>query len=150
MRHRVHVFQMAGIEAERNMQPRAIGRLPIAAGAHVVFHVAATMPPFRIRVFELAEDVDRLLADDVGQHVQPAAMGHGHHDFDNAVAGGRFECQIQEWDQRFGAFERKRLAPKYFLRTNSSKITASVSRVRMRSWISRGGDLSSSPCSIRC
>ena len=73
------------------------------------------MPPFRIRIFELAEDVDRLLADDVGQHVQPAAMGHGHHHFDNAVVGGCFQGEIQQRNQRLGAFQRKRLGAQILL-----------------------------------
>ena len=107
-RDRVDVFQVAGVEAERNVQLRAVGGEPIAAGAEVIFHIAAAAVPIGIRVVELAEDIGRALAADVGQHVEPAAVGHRHHDFDHAVFGGGFKREVQQRNERFGPFQRKR------------------------------------------
>ena len=44
--------------------------------AQVILDVAAAAIQLGIDVLELAEDVLRALADDVGQHVEPAAVGH--------------------------------------------------------------------------
>ena len=61
----------------------------------------------RIEIGEFAEDLLRAFAHDVGQHVQPPAMGHGQHDFVGPLLAGSFDRQIQQRNQRFGPFQRK-------------------------------------------
>jgi hypothetical protein len=79
----------------------------------------------------------RALAHDVGQHVQPAAVGHAHDDLANALLAGLFDARSSSGIRLSAPSSEKLLAPMNFFWMNSSKITASVSRVRMRS-CSRG------------
>ena len=51
------------------------------------------------------------LPDDVGQHVEAAAVGHAHHDLGDAGAGGRVEQGVEQDDGRLGAFEAEALLP---------------------------------------
>ena len=82
---------------------------PVAAIAQVVFDVAAAQVQLGIDVGELAKDFLRAFADDVREHVEPAAMGHAHYDFANALVAGFFDRQVQQWDQAFGSFQREAL-----------------------------------------
>ncbi len=102
------------------------------AVAQVILHVAAAEVQLGVDVGEFAEDLLRALAHDVGQHVQPAAVGHGQHDFANALVAGLFDGQVQQRDQAFGPFQREAFGAGNRFWMNSSKIAASVSRVRMR------------------
>ena len=73
----------------------------------VVFHIAAAELPLAIEIGELAEDLLRALAHDVGQHVQPAAMGHRHDDFVGPLLPRFFDCQVEQGNKALGAFQRK-------------------------------------------
>ena len=75
----------------------------------MVLHVAAADVQLGVDIGEFAEDLLRALAHDVGQHVEPAAMGHGQHDLVDLLLAGLFDGQLQQRDQAFGAFERKAL-----------------------------------------
>ena len=74
--HRIDELQMAGIEAEREVDAAAVAGLVVGRVAEVILDVAAADVELGIHVVELAEDPLRALAHDVGQHVQPAAVGH--------------------------------------------------------------------------
>ncbi len=63
----------------------------------------------RVDVLELAEDLLRVLAHDVGKHVQPAAVGHADHDLVDALVAGLLDRQVQQRNQALGAFEREAL-----------------------------------------
>ena len=60
---------------------------------------------------ELAEDLGRRLADDVGQHVQAPAVRHADDDLVGAVATGPLDQFVEHRDQRLGALEREALLP---------------------------------------
>ncbi len=64
---------------------------------------------FGIHVGEFAENILRAFVHDVGQHVQPAAVGHAQHDFLDALIAGLFDGQVEQRNQAFGPFERKSL-----------------------------------------
>ena len=49
------------------------------------------------------------LADDVRQHVEPAAMRHADHRFVHVGVGGAIQDLVQNHDGRFRAFQRKAL-----------------------------------------
>ena len=68
-----------------------------AFGAQVVFHVTGALGLPRVHVaLELAEDHRVGLADDVGQHVEPAAVGHPDDGLVGAVFGGLGQRGVQQ------------------------------------------------------
>ena len=97
-----------GRERHRDRATRAGGVL--AGRAEVVLHVAAAAGHVGIELtLELAEDLRVRLADHVGEHVQPAPVGHAEHGFFHVVVDGRVEQEVQHRDQRLGAFEAEAL-----------------------------------------
>ncbi len=76
----IYKFQMAGIEAKREMNFPAIAHRPIATMAKMIFHIAAFRPEFRLGVGKFLENFARFFSDDVSQHIEPAAMAHADHD----------------------------------------------------------------------
>ena len=123
---RADEFQVARIEAQRQVNLAVRARDPIGAVAEVVLHVAAAVMQFGIDVGELAEDLLRALAHDVGQHVQPAAVGHAEHDFLHAVFGRALDRHIQQRNQALAPFERKAL------RARGSSSAGTLRRSRRR------------------
>ena len=75
----------------------------------MIFDVAAAQVQLRVDVGELAENLAWAFGHDVGQHVQPAAMGHAQHDFANPLLAGFFDRQIQQGNQAFRPFQREAL-----------------------------------------
>ncbi len=62
----------------------------------------------RVQVaLELAEDLHVRLADDVGQHVEPAAVRHADHDLVEPVLGGLIDPRVHHRDHGFRTFERE-------------------------------------------
>ncbi|MNY03415.1 hypothetical protein D3C86_1360320 [compost metagenome] len=59
--------------------------------------------------FELGEQLARLLAEDVDQHVEAAAVGHADHDLLGAGLAGVVEAPIEQRDQRVAPFEGEAL-----------------------------------------
>src|SRR6266498_3273856 len=56
---------------------------------------------------ELGEDLLVRLADDVGQHVEPAPVGHPDDDLVQALGRARLQDLIEERDQRLAALQRE-------------------------------------------
>jgi hypothetical protein len=109
--HGTHDLEVAGVEAQRQVHaPPGRGHV-IAAEAHVVLDVAAALLPLGIGVLELLEDATRALAEDVGENVEPAAMGHADHHVVHAAGGRLFDGHVEERDQALAAFEREALRP---------------------------------------
>ena len=69
-------FQVARVEAKREMNFSPIAHCPIAAMAEVMFHVAALRPHFGFGVGEFLKNLAWIFADNMGQHVETAAMAH--------------------------------------------------------------------------
>ena len=107
--HRVDELQVAGIEAQREVDLAARRSDVVVVVAQVILDVAAAAIQLGIDVLEFAEDVLRRLADDVGQDVEPAAVGHGHDDRLDALRRGLFDGQVQQRDEALGPFQRKAL-----------------------------------------
>ena len=59
--------------------------------------------------FELGEDLLDVLADDVGQDVEAAAVGHADDDLVDVVGGGALQNLFQDGERGFAAFEREAL-----------------------------------------
>jgi hypothetical protein len=82
-----------------------VGGMEFAGGSHVVLDVATTQHAAGVDIFEACEDLCRRTADDVGHHVQAAAVAHGQ---DRCVdpegrAGG--EDGVEKGDESREAFE---------------------------------------------
>ncbi len=72
----------------------------------MVLHIARTVCGLRVDVaLELGEDLPVGLADDVGQHVQAAAVGHPEGDLVHSRLGGPLEYLVEQRDRRLGTFE---------------------------------------------
>ena len=108
---RVDELEMAGVEAEREMDALAGGGDPVGRVPEVIAHVAATAIAARLAVLELAEDLARRLAEDVRQYVEPPAVRHADHDLGRALAAGLLHRPIEQRDQALGPFEREAGGP---------------------------------------
>ena len=87
---------------------RAVLSLVHALGAQVVLDVARPLRAAGVHVaLELVEDLPVGLAHDVGQHVEPAAVGHGQHGFVQAFVRGLGQDRVQQRDQRLRALQRE-------------------------------------------
>ena len=84
LHHGVHPLEVAGVEGQREVHLVPVGVVadPIARVAEVVLHVAAAVVgrPWSSLVQELGEDLRGRLAEHVGQHVEPPAVGHADDD----------------------------------------------------------------------
>ena len=103
----------------RRVRRQGDGGLPVAEhaevlafGAEVVFDVAGAVGLAGVEVaLELAEDLADRLAHDVGQHVEPPAVGHADDDLVEFVFGGLVQHRIQQRDDGLPAFEREAFLP---------------------------------------
>ncbi len=69
---------------------------------------------FCVHVFEFTEDVLRVFAQNVGQHVEPAPVGHAEDDFVDALLAGVLDGQIEQRNERFRTFQREAFRPDVF------------------------------------
>ena len=67
------------------------------------------------------------LGHDLGQHVQPAAMGHAEHDLLEAELAAALDDLLQRRDRDSPPSRPKRLVPLYLTSMNCSKPSASIS-----------------------
>ena len=82
--------------------PLGAAKWPV--GAEVVLDVARALRAARVDVaLELVEDLRVGLADDVGEHVEPAAVRHADDDLVEPVVGGLGERRVEQRDDRLGA-----------------------------------------------
>ena len=86
-------------------------RLDVLADlAEVVLHVARALGRLRVdAALELLEHLVVALADDVGEHVEAAAVRHAHDDAVEVVVGRRLEDGVEDRDRRLGALEAEAL-----------------------------------------
>ena len=104
LNHRIDRLQVARVRAERQVQPGA-GQFNPGRVSLVVFHVPVTLKTEFHGIAKFGEDILVRLSEDVGQHVQPAAVRHAQHHV--ADAGGRTGPSdgIQHRDQDLAPFE---------------------------------------------
>ncbi len=108
--HGVNRFEMARIrrEAEADLRPGAGGDDRIET--EVILHIAIAQLGAGDVVFrEFVEDELVVLAEDIGEDVQAAAVGHAHDDLLHAEAGAFFQNFVEDRDDRLTAFEREAL-----------------------------------------
>jgi hypothetical protein len=112
---RIHELEVARVEAEGEVHLAPARRHEVRAVPHVVLHVAAAEVKLGVGVLELAENVARALAHDVGEHVQAAAMGHSEHDLVHSMLRRTIDGEGEERNQALRALERKTLRAHEFL-----------------------------------
>ncbi len=110
----VHVFQVTGIKTQRNVDLGTGCRGPVAAIAQVIADVAGTAMHVGTRVIERPENALGTLAENIGQHVQAAAVGHAQQDSLDVMLSRLFQSQVQQRDQAFRALQRKGLGTHEF------------------------------------
>jgi hypothetical protein len=115
--HRSHEFQVTRVVGQRHRDRLAGAGAIGAVGAVVVLHVAGALVRWReaafdlLAAFEFREDRDVGPADVVGQHVQPAPMGHPHHHFAGAPVGRELDDEVEHGHQHVHALDRKAFLP---------------------------------------
>ena len=97
--HRVHRFEVGGVRRHGDGELLAGTAMERAAGALVVLHVPRSLHRFGIEIaLELLENLAVRLPHDVGQDVEPAAMGHAHDHFGHPGPRRGIEQGVQEDD----------------------------------------------------
>ena len=113
LQHRVDDLEVGRVRDQRDVDLAVAERADVLAlGAQVVLHVTGAVRLARVHVaLELAEDLRVGLADDVGQHVQPAAVRHPDDDLVHAVFGGLVQRGVQQGDDGLAALQGEPLLP---------------------------------------
>ena len=105
--HRRDDLQVRGIERQRQVH-FAARRHDVGRETLVVLHVAVAVG-LRHHAFELVEEILRILAENVHQHVQPPTVRHADHRFHAAPLAKPLQGFVQHADQGLGAFEAEPL-----------------------------------------
>ena len=107
---RIDRLQVARVGGQLHLDVRAGRAHVLADRAEVVLDVARALDGCRVHVaLELTEDLVVALADDVGEHVQPAAVGHAEDRAVDVRVGGRRQHGVQDGDGRLRTFETEAL-----------------------------------------
>jgi len=107
--HRVHRLEMRRVVGELHAHRAAVGRGHLPGVTQVVLDIACEDVVAVALSLELLENVVRGLVHDVGQHVEPAAVGHAddHVRHPAACAGG--DQRLQRRDEGLVARQREAL-----------------------------------------
>ena len=129
-----------GFAASVSRTSLPLGRLVLADRAEVVLHVARALRARGIELaLELAEDLRVRLADDVGEHVEPAAVGHAEHDVAHARRRPARVQSASSMGTSVSAPSRlNRFCPRYLVCRKRSNASAALSRSRMRCFSADG------------
>ncbi|MNC05079.1 hypothetical protein D3C75_525380 [compost metagenome] len=110
--HRGNDFQVGRVERH--------GQVNFTAGGHhvgrealVILNVTGTQLDLLL-AFELVEQLARVLAEGVDQHVQTATVGHADDDFLGAVGTGTLDQFVEHRNQAFAAFQTETLGARVF------------------------------------
>ena len=112
LEHGVDRLQVRGVARQRDgdLGVPAERVAERAGGAEVVLDVAGALDGAGVDVaLELAEDLGVALAQHVGQHVQPAAVGHADRDLVQLVVGRGDQHLVQQRDDRLATLEAEAL-----------------------------------------
>lgn len=110
--HGIDRLEMARVGGETH--PHGIAGLADTLGevAEVVFHVAIAADHLGEKIFrELVEDEFERFAQEIGQDVEPAAVGHPHDDFLHPDRFATLQDGIKNDEQRLGALEGETFLP---------------------------------------
>ena len=96
--------------SERWTLPPSVG-FHVGGEAEVVLHVAVAVGGGlrQVVVLELVEDLGERLVERVGEHVQPAAVGHADDELLDAQRRALLDDRVEDRDERLAAFEREPL-----------------------------------------
>ena len=134
LEHRVDRLQVRRVRGHRHRgRVLAVRGGELAGLAQVVLHVAGAVRRLRVEVpLELGEDLLVRLADDVGQHVEPAAVRHADDDLVEPAARPAV-CRISSSSGISDSppSSENRRCPTYLVCRNVSNASAALSRPRM-------------------
>ena len=71
--------------------------------------MSASTAGARPAAFKLSKDLPGRLAENIGENIEPAAVGHPDDDLGDTMSRRPFDCLIHERDQRLGSLERESL-----------------------------------------
>ncbi len=116
LHHGVGGFQVRGVGGQRQVDDAPV-ELAVGRGAEVVFDVGRALHVLRVGgvALELGEDRGERLVHEVGQHVEPAAMGHADDHFLHAELAAALDDLLQRRDHGFAAVEAEALGAGVFL-----------------------------------
>jgi len=104
--HRVNRLEVARVRGERDVELVSLPSAVVRAVAPVVLDVAVAADDIGLDVvLELVEDHVVGLVEDVGEHVQPAAVRHSHHHLIGSGLGRGLHESVQGGNQGLGPFE---------------------------------------------
>ncbi len=108
-------LQMRRIGGQRQVHIVAV-EFAVGGSAEMVFDVAGAFHFVRREgaTLEFVEDRPVRLAHHLGQHIEPAAMGHAEHDFPHAQRAAALDDLLQRRDQRFAAVQTEALGAGIF------------------------------------
>ena len=106
---RVDRLQVAGVGRQRQVDGALVLGDVVGREAEVVLDVAVAGDRLGHVPLELAEDQAVGLVQDVGQHVEPAPVGHPHDDLEDAVSSRPLDDRVEQRDQHLAPFEREPL-----------------------------------------
>ncbi len=103
-------LEVAGIGGEGDADLVSGGGGLDGVVAEMVLHVAIAVDGLGdVVVGEFVEEELVVLAEDVGEDVEPSAMGHAHDDLGEAEAGARLDDGVEHGDEGLAAFQGKAL-----------------------------------------
>ena len=107
---RIDQFEVAGIGAQADVDAAALAGGAIVGVAEVIFHIAVALA---LSVGcdgsgKFAEEHFIRLVQHVGEHIQPPAVGHAHADFLHTDLGPFVDQDVEQGDERLGAFHENR------------------------------------------
>ncbi|MNQ97779.1 hypothetical protein D3C85_1134410 [compost metagenome] len=74
----------------------------------MIFNVTGTQLDLLL-AFELVEQITRVLAERVNQHVQATTVSHANHDFLGAIGTGALDQLVEQRDQALATFQAETL-----------------------------------------
>ena len=107
--HRIDRLEVAGVGRQRQVDRVLVLGHVVGREAQVVLDVAVAGDGLRHVPLELAEDQAVGLVQDVGQDVEPAAVGHAHDDLEDAVRARLLDDRVEQGDEHLAPFEREPL-----------------------------------------
>ena len=108
--HGVDRFEVRRIRREREVDREAVFGGDVRRVAHVVLDVAVGFDRVRVvRVEELDEQLFEGLLQNVGEHVQPAAVGHADDEFEHPEFPPGLDDRVHHRDERLAPFEAEAL-----------------------------------------
>ena len=99
-------LEVRRVRRQRDRKADARPADELSRRAEVVLHVAGALGGGRVEVaLELPEDLAERLADQVGQHVEPAPVGHAQHRLLVAGRRRRVEDLVEQRDEALGPLQ---------------------------------------------